>query len=130
MRHLLLIASGFLLVTAGLSFGPAAGLAGADAHLVENDAIPRDGVFTFQLRELWRAGEDDPDYLLGLITDAQADSHGNVYLVDFQLSDVKVFAPNGDYLHTLSRQGEGPGETEAARQLLLAAGGELGIVQG
>ncbi|MCK4304536.1 MAG: hypothetical protein KAY24_09885 [Candidatus Eisenbacteria sp.] len=86
-------------------------------------------VTTLRMEELWHVGGSDEEYLLGLVCDAVADREGNVYLLDAQLADVKVFSADGEYLKTLSRQGEGPGETLQPRILLLPEHGGLGIVQ-
>jgi len=91
--------------------------------------VPDPKVITYRMEELWKANDLDEGFLLGDIADAASDAAGNVYLLDRQLADIKVFSPQGSYLETLSRQGEGPGETRAPTGLLLTEKNELGIVQ-
>ncbi len=97
---------------------------------VRNGAEPRDGVQTLELEELWRVGGiDDEENIFGLITRVIADEEGNVYLLDTQLSQVNVFTPDGEFSHTLSREGEGPGEVRFPVDMLMMPDGSVGLVQ-
>lgn len=97
---------------------------------VRSGAEPRDGVETLEVEELWRVGgEDDEDNIFGLITRVIADEDGMVYLLDTQLSQVNVFTPDGEFSHTLSREGEGPGECRFPVDLLMMPDGSIGLVQ-
>jgi len=97
---------------------------------VRNGAEPRDGVQTLDLEELWRVGGfDDEENIFGLITRVIADEEGNVYLLDTQLSQVSVFTPDGEFSHTLSREGEGPGECRIPIDMLMMPDGTVGLVQ-
>jgi hypothetical protein len=106
-----------------------AAVAVAEPVRVDNPAEPRDGVETLQLEELWRRGGEDDDVLFGVLLKALGDEAGNVYLLDNQLAEVQVFAPDGEYLKTLSREGDGPGEVRAPTDMLWMPDGSLGIVQ-
>lgn len=91
---------------------------------VLNGAEPRDGGRTITLDETWRVGGDDEEsLLLGLVTEVGGDADGNVYVMDAQLCQVHVFAPDGELLRTLFRQGEGPGEVYRPRDLVLLPDG-------
>jgi hypothetical protein len=97
---------------------------------VVNPAKAPSGVETIKLKEVWRAGGwDDEEVLFGVITDIIADADGNFYMLDSQLSEVQVYAPDGAYLRTIGREGEGPGEFRAAFNLLLLPGGNIGVLQ-
>lgn len=88
------------------------------------------GPETLELKELWRVGGyDDEDVLFGVITDIIADRDGNFYMLDSQLNEVQVYAPDGEYLRTIGREGEGPGEFRAAFNLLLLPNGNIGVLQ-
>ena len=57
---------------------------------------PGGGIQTMELEELWQVGgEDDEDVLLGIITRVLIDDDNNIYLLDPQLSEIKVFSPRG-----------------------------------
>lgn len=97
---------------------------------VVNPESPLNGETVVALEELWRAGGDDPDLLIGAIGDLEFDAAGRVYALDGQLSEVQVFAPDGEHLDTLGRQGEGPGEFMNGATLFWTPRGELAVVQG
>ena len=101
----------------------------ADVPAVENGAEPAAGRRIVPLQEMWRAGGEDGDVIFGHIFRAEADKDGNVYLLDTQLSQVPVFAPDGEPVATLSREGDGPGETREPADLTLLPDGTLGILQ-
>ncbi len=82
-----------------------------------------------ELEELWRIGGDDDEVLFGVITDVIADRDGNFYLLDAQLNEIQVYAPDGEHLRTIGRAGEGPGEFRGAFNLLLLPSGNIGVLQ-
>jgi len=96
---------------------------------VKNGAEPEQGRVTWELEELWRAGGYDEDVFFGLITQVTNDEQGNIYLLDTQISEVRVFSPEGEELRTLSRQGEGPGEVNRPIDMLFMPDGTLGLAQ-
>jgi hypothetical protein len=98
-------------------------------QVIKNGSTPTHGLKVIQLEEMWRAGGEDSDVIFGHIFRAEADAEGNVYLVDTQLSEVPVFSPTGEHIRTLSREGEGPGETREPVDLTMMPDGTLGILQ-
>jgi hypothetical protein len=121
-------------ILAGLLCGHGSALAGKEVMLdgvlhVQNGATPRDGVETLHLKEVWRAGGEDSEVLFGIIARALCDDAGNIYLLDTQLSEVQVFSPAGEFLRTLSREGDGPGESRNPRDMVFMSDGTLGLVQ-
>ncbi len=115
----------------------AAGLAVADPAVVKdgvvhvaNPAAVASGVQTIALEELWRAGgEDDEEVMFGAIGDVIGDQLLNLYVLDSQLCEVSVFTPDGAFVHTLSREGDGPGEVRRPSGLTFLPDGTLGIYQ-
>ncbi len=66
---------------------------------------------TIVMEEKWRIGNDENEnFILGVIKMVISDVQGNIYLLDKQQSEVFKFSPEGDYLKSVSRKGEGPGE--------------------
>jgi hypothetical protein len=131
MRKLMLFVA-LTLLTVAIQAGPTAAgeVTTVDGvPVVANTDQPRDGVVDMKLTELWRRGGDDDEVFFGLVLKALSDDEGNVYLLDQQLSEVKVFDPEGELIKTLSREGDGPGEVRQPTDMLWMPDGTLGIVQ-
>jgi hypothetical protein len=104
--------------------------AAAEVPHVQNPNEPAGGTAELALEELWRAGGEDDETFFGVIGQVLADSLGNVYLLDTQLSEVQVYSPAGEPLRTLSREGDGPGEIRNPGDMFfMPGGGELGMLQ-
>ncbi|MCA9729041.1 MAG: 6-bladed beta-propeller, partial [Candidatus Eisenbacteria bacterium] len=136
--RLTLLAAWLFAVTACLGAGTAgaADWAGKEetrdgALHVMNPAKPQNGASSVDLEELWRIGgdTDDDNEFFGVIMRITNDAEGNVYLLDMQLSEVKVFGKNGKYVRTIGREGEGPGEFRRPTDLFFVPGGNLGVLQ-
>jgi hypothetical protein len=97
-------------------------------HVI-NDSRPSQGVETLNLEEIWRVGGEDSEDFFGLITQVVIGDEGNVYLLDTRLSEVPVYSPDGERIDTLSREGDGPGETRGPTNLIRLPDGNLGLVQ-
>ena len=104
------------------------GSASAVEH-INNPATPRDGRSTLELQEAWRVGGEDGDTLFGLISSVATDRDGNVYILDSQQSQVAVYDRNGEFLRSVFREGDGPGEVRAPGDMMLMGDGRVGLVQ-
>lgn len=83
-----------------------------------------------QPAELWRlGGDDEEDVIFGVIADVAVDQNSNVYLLDAQLNEVLVFDAGGEYVRSVGREGEGPGEFRRPAGLFLTAAGDVAVVQ-
>ncbi len=96
---------------------------------ITNESSPSEGVETVNLEEVWRVGGEDGEDFFGLITQVLVEDDGSIYLLDTRLSEVPVYSPEGERLTTLSREGEGPGETRMPTNLVKMPDGNLGLVQ-
>lgn len=63
---------------------------------------------------------DDPNLIFGEIRGVQAASDGTIYVLDYQATEVRAYDPDGRYLRTVARRGEGPGEITEANGILLS----------
>ena len=72
-------------------------------------------------------GEDAPrtPFLLGEVSSLALDQSGRVYVADFQIPRIVVFASDGRELATIGRKGQGPGEFTAPTGLVIAQNGTL-----
>lgn len=99
---------------------------------IHNPATPKDGVREIKLRELWRKGgdpEDEEAEIFGVIVAIFQDHDGNICMVDMQLSEIRVYSPEGEFLRSMGRAGEGPGEFQQAGAGCLLPDGGYGVVQ-
>jgi len=51
--------------------------------------------------------------------DIAVDKQGNIYVLDSRLSSIKKFDKNGNFLTSIGKQGQGPGEMQMAAQMLI-----------
>ncbi len=98
-------------------------------EIVHSGATPSGGRMTVHATEIWRVGGENDEHLFGAIARAISDSVGNVYLLDSQLSQTEVFTPTGEFLRTLGREGEGPGEVRGPLDICWLPNGSLGFIQ-
>jgi len=103
--------------------------AGAEPIRVTNGAEPDGGTRTVILDKLWTVGEEDSDLFFGLINRVLIDDQENIYLLDGQLSEVQVVSPEGEFLRTLGREGDGPGEFRGPSEMCFLPDGTLGVLQ-
>jgi len=99
-------------------------------HLM-NPAEPSGTPLVIGLEELWRIGGDTDaeGEFFGVIGEIDSDDAGNVYLLDIQLSEVKLFSSDGSYIRTIGREGEGPGEFRRPIDLFLTSDGKAAVLQ-
>jgi hypothetical protein len=95
---------------------------------VENPSRPAESPSTLQPVERWRiGGDEDEDVVFGVIDGVAADA--DVYLLDIQLSEVLVYTADGEYVRTIGREGEGPGEFRRPAGVFIAPAGQVAVVQ-
>ncbi len=96
---------------------------------IMNGTEPSGEKVIVELEEVWRHGGEDDEEFFGLISQCVVGDDGTIYLLDTRMSEVPVYAPDGERLDTLSREGDGPGETRTPSGLLFMPDGNLGLVQ-
>jgi len=83
---------------------------------------------TLETNEAWRISGEDDRFLFGVVSRAVADPSGNVYLLDSQLGEVTVLAPDGSFLRRIGGEGDGPGELRRPADLFLFDDADVGVV--
>lgn len=68
---------------------------------------------------------EDENVLFYMPSDLAVDSQGNVYILDSGNHRIQKFDPNGNFLASFGRQGQGPGEFQYPQSIDLDPGGNL-----
>jgi hypothetical protein len=102
-----------------------------DVILMQNPAEPMLAPTTIHPTEAWRLGgdSDDEDEFFGVLVDMLEDPEGNVYLLDQVLCEIKIFSHDGEFLRSIGREGEGPGEFRNARDFVQMPDGTLAVLE-
>jgi hypothetical protein len=105
----------------------------AGIQIIENPAMGSwDENTRWQLTEEFRIGsaEGDINYQFGQITGVTVGGSGDIYVLDQQAAEIRVFAASGEYLRTIGTSGGGPGEIGAlgGAALIDAPADTLGVV--
>lgn len=97
---------------------------------IENGSQSAQGLVTVGLTEVWRAGGEDDDVFFGTLGAVRSDSQGRIYLLDSQLAEVHIYSPDGEYLSTVGREGDGPGEVRRPGDMFITDDGTIHLLQG
>jgi len=98
---------------------------------VSNPAQAMEAPVTLTPERLWQIGGDTDvdEEFFGVINRVLVNDEGNVYLLDNQLNEVKIFSSGGEYVTTMGREGEGPGEFRQPVDMCFLPDGTLGVFQ-
>ncbi len=84
--------------------------------VVMNPDYPRDGVVILELEEDLSIGEEtEESYIFDSPAEIRVGEEEEIYVSDWRFNNVRCFDKQGEYLHTIGRQGQGPGEFESIR---------------
>ncbi len=98
--------SGIAAVSAGAALLAACGSRTGAAHAADADVRP--GLVLVEQQRI--GSRDDPDEGFSFIGNVDVDRDGQIYAVENQAAEIRVFAPDGRLLRRIGRQGAGPGE--------------------
>ena len=81
----------------------------AQPPIVTNGAQPANGIEKMQLEEQWRiGGPDDEENFFGLITWAEADAEGLLYVLDAQMCQALVYDQEASWSRPCSARAKAP----------------------
>lgn len=95
--------------------------------IVKNPKEPIYSEDIFSLEEELTIGEKqgNEDSMFSEIIDVGVDDEENVYILDFKEAQIKVFNKDGEYLTTIGKRGQGPGEIQRPMNLVITPGGKI-----
>jgi len=83
----------------------------------------------YQLNRTWVVEDDGSQpFLFGILEDVLIDDSGLVFVLDSQLSEIKAFSSQGEFVGNFGARGEGPGEFMAGGFLVKMPDGNVGVV--
>ena len=74
--------------------------------------------------------EDDDKYQLFMAVESMLDKEGNLYVMDSGTFRIQVYDPEGKYLRTIGKKGQGPGEFQNLFSMDMDKNGVLYIIDG
>ena len=94
--------------------------------VVKNPAQPLYGEFSFDLQEDLKIGGDPTAeaYYFPKGAAVRPDKKGNMFVADFGNKRVQMYDPVGQFVRTIGRQGQGPGEYQFPNQVLFDTDGD------
>lgn len=97
--------------------------------IVKNPKEPSFGGEVLSLEQELSIGEAEgrEEYMFSRVSDVEADETGRIYVLDSKEANVKVFDRNGDYIRTIGRKGQGPGELQTPNDIYIDTKGRLYI---
>lgn len=88
--------------------------------VIKNPREPLYGEIEFELEEDLSIGrEDDENYMFYSRVSLAVDNQDNIYALDGRNCRIQKYDKNGQYLQTIGRKGQGPGEFELPFKFLL-----------
>ncbi len=95
--------------------------------IVKNPKEPMYGEDVFRLKEdlIIEEKEGNEEYLFSLIYGVEVDDEENIYVLDLKEANIKVFNKGGEYLTTIGKKGQGPGEVGKITSININSKGEL-----
>jgi len=80
-------------------------------QIVNNPEMPFYGTLELEVeKDLSIGNEEDDDYLFHRAYGIGVDSHRNIYVIDAGNFRIQKYNSSGDYLQTIGKKGQGPGE--------------------
>lgn len=126
MRHVALPIT--LFVPFSLACGDSAEAPGAGDGA--NDPAGADITLAPAMEDVYTVGamEGEDWEIFGRIRSVDFDENGNLHILDSQADRVVVVGPDGDFVRTVGKPGEGPGEFSSLRDLVVHRDGSYAVL--
>ena len=96
---------------------------------IKNPGEPIEDKRIYETTEKWRRGGEEDDVVFGKIEEIAVSGSGESYLLDSQINTVHIMAPDGAYVGSIGREGEGPGEFRSPCAVIVLPDGTLCVLQ-
>jgi len=95
--------------------------------LVKNPKKPMYGPEVFIIEEELSIGNVEEEQVFKIISDIAVNENEDIYILDSNLRQIRVFDKNGKYIRDISKSGQGPGEFQFPVQILISPNQEFVI---
>ncbi len=95
--------------------------------VVKNPKQPMYGEEVFSIEEDLSIGEAEgrKEYMFSQARDIAVDEEEKIYILDIKECHIKVYSKNGEYLKTIGKEGQGPGEMQLPGALVITPQQEI-----
>lgn len=93
--------------------------------VIKNPKEPLYSGDILSLEEDLTIGEEGKEHVFEAIRTIRVDNDGNIYVLDWKASQIKVFDKDGKHLRDISRKGQGPGEMQFPQSMAIISGKEI-----
>jgi hypothetical protein len=95
--------------------------------VVKNPKQPMYGEEVFSIKEELSIGvaKGNEEYMFSQARDIDVDEEEKIYILDMKECHIKVFNKNGEYLKTIGKEGQGPGEMRLPGALVITPQQEI-----
>jgi hypothetical protein len=98
-------------------------------YIVNND-VPSQGIETLELRELWRIGGEDEEFIFRAIDKVLLAEDGDLYILDGMSGVIYVNSlDDGSLIRQINISGEGPGELSFANNMFLMEEDQIALLR-
>ena len=95
----------------------------------KNPKAPKDVPSKLVLKEDFTVGDSENlDEMISEVSFLTVDDHDNLFAVDIKEMNVKVYDSSGEYVRTIGRKGQGPGELNIPTGILITPDNQLLIL--
>ncbi len=95
----------------------------------KNPKAPKDVPSKLVLKEDFTVGDSENlDKMISEVSFLTVDDHDNIFAVDIKEMNVKVYDSSGEYVRTIGRKGQGPGELNIPAGILITPDNQLLIL--
>lgn len=111
MKNLIVTITCLLVINGAINNSDAAKVKVVDGvTYIHNTETPKMSQPTKELKEEWRIGGEDSEFIFNLPIGIDVDEEGRILISDMLEHDVKIFSPTGKLEKKFGSQGKGPGE--------------------
>ncbi len=95
--------------------------------VIKNPKEPMYGEDVISLEEELSIGrtEEKEEYMFSYTVSIAVNDNGDIFILDIQQKNIRVFDSHGKYVKTIGRPGQGPGEMETPTQIQITSQNEL-----